>query len=112
MNINCKEIDCKQWLDSFDKKMTKNGYTKHKQNIKGEIVAYWKTFEGAYQVGFLIYDFRQYIDRDPDANRIGVQYECMLHKDYRMDLNVSRDDITVDRFEKIAKRFWETFKDD
>lgn len=102
-------IDWDQYLIDLDTDLYSKGYRKYKQNYKNEDFCYWKTFNNKqYQVGLLLYDFRKYMDRDPiGCNRIGIQYQCMiLEFDNRMDLSVSDDKISLEKFEEISKDFY------
>ena len=111
MNVDCKNNDCDRWLEQFHLEMTERGYTKHKGGYGGERFAYWKTFNGNYQVGLLIFDYRKYLDRDPDADKIGIQYECMLlNFDDRLDMSFNKDKATVEEFEKMSEKFYNTFR--
>ena len=99
------------WLKSIEKALVELGYRRYVQHYKSEDFMYWKTFydgeEKAYLVGLAFYDFRRYIDRDKNANRISVQFECMLIDiDSRIDLTVSKD-IPLAEFESMAKSFYE-----
>ena len=58
----------------------------------------------------LFYDFRKYTHSDPDANYIGIQYECMLTDiDERVDLSMSRK-MSIKQFEKVCVQFYLTMK--
>lgn len=100
-----------KWLESVEKALVELGYRRYVQHYKSEDFMYWKTFydgeNKAYQVGLAFYDFRQYADRSPHADRISVQFECMLIDiDSRIDLTVSKD-ISLSEFESMAKSFYE-----
>jgi hypothetical protein len=43
------------------------------------------------------------------ANRIGVQFECLLINENRIDLSVSKD-ISVKEFETMCYSFYESMK--
>ncbi len=102
-----------KWLQDMEQGLVESGYRKYFQNYKNEDFAYWKPIsvngKKAYQVGLLFYDFRKYIDRDPAANKISIQYQCMILCDDRIDLSVSKD-ITVKDFEAIAHEFYNSMK--
>jgi len=106
--INLNNItDWDKWLTELDEYAKNSGYRKYNQNLKREDFAYWKTFDEKYQVGLFVYDFRNFRDRDPNANRIGIQFECMfVNIDSRIDLTVSKE-IELEEFEKMAKDFYE-----
>ena len=99
-----------EWLESTEKKLKEIGYGRYKQNIKHEDFAYWKTFHVGggigYMVGIYFYDFRKYAERDPNTNRISVQFECQFVNDFRMDLTVSKD-IPLEEFETMAATFYD-----
>jgi hypothetical protein len=103
-------MDWDGWLAEFESNLKELRYTKYTQHFKTSTFAYWKSFydEDAkiYQVGILFYDYRKQSDTDPRANRIGVQYECLLIGRHRIDLSVSKD-IDVPEFELMAKDFYE-----
>jgi hypothetical protein len=98
------------WLEQTETALKEIGYRRYVQNHKNEDFCYWKTFKNGedklYQIGILFYDFRKYADRDPFANRIGIQYECMLLGDDRIDMSVSKN-IDLTEFENIAQSFYE-----
>ena len=98
------------WLSEFETNLKELGYIKYVQNYKNEDFCYWKTFKNGdvklYQIGVLCYDFRKYAERDPNANRISVMYECMLLFDYRIDMTVSKE-IDLPEFEVMSKTFYE-----
>jgi hypothetical protein len=102
--------DWDKWLIDMEASLKLSGYRRYNQYFKSEDFAYWKSFYdddlNIYQVGVLFYDFRKYIDIDPNANRISIQYECMLICDDRIDLSTSKR-IEVFEFEKMAKTFYE-----
>jgi hypothetical protein len=99
-----------EWMSLVEARLKKLGYRRYSQNLKSEDFAYWKSFydEDAkiYQIGLFFYDFRKYADRDPMANRISIQYECMLLGRGRVDMSVSKD-IDLPEFEKMARTFYE-----
>lgn len=102
------------WLNDTEKKLVELGYRKYAQNYKGEDFCYWKTFynnggEKIYQVGILFYDFRKHIAWGEAANRIGMQYDCMLLGGSRIDLSISKE-IDLPEFEVMAKEFYESMK--
>lgn len=103
-------MDWNGWLAEFESNLKELGYIKYVQHFRRETFAYWKNIcEGdteIYQVGILFYDFRKHSDTDPRANRIGIQYECLLIGDERVDMSVCLD-IDVPVFELMAKSFHE-----
>lgn len=98
------------WLFEFETNLKELGYRKYVQNYKNEDFCYWKTFKNGddklYQIGVLFYDFRKYAERDPNANRIAVMYQCMLLCDARIDMDVSKE-IDLSEFEAMSKTFYE-----
>lgn len=102
------------WLNRTEKNLVELGYRKYSQDYKGEDFCYWKTFYGIdgkeiYQVGVLFYDFRKHIAFAEAANRIGIQYDCMLLNGSRIDLSVGKE-IDLPEFESMAKVFYESMK--
>jgi hypothetical protein len=100
-----------KWLESVERALVELGYRRYVQHFKSEDFIYWKTFydgeKKAYMVGLAFYDFRKYADRSTHADRISVQFECMLIDiDSRIDLTVSKD-IPLAKFESMAKSFYE-----
>jgi hypothetical protein len=106
--------DWDKWLSEYEAYLKSLGYGKYVQHHKNEDFAYWKTFsvgeDKVYQTGILFYDFRKYADRDPFANRIATQFECMLLGESRIDLSVSKD-INLSEFESMAKTFYASMKE-
>lgn len=101
--------DWDSWLLEFETNLKELGYRKYVQNYKNEDFCYWKTFKNGddklYQIGVLFYDFRKYAERDPNANRISVMYQCMLLCDDRIDMDVSKE-IDLSEFEAMSKTFY------
>lgn len=99
------------WLELTEIALKAEGYRRYNnENYKREDFVYWKSFkidgEKAYQIGVLFYDFRKYIDTDPNANHIGIQYECMLLElNGRVDMSVSAD-ISLTAFERMSQQFY------
>jgi len=109
----CDSFDWNLWLKTKEEYLKKLGYKKYYQNLKREDFAYWKIFNidnnEAYQIGLLFYDYRKYNESNSNinANRISIQYECMLiNCDSRVDLSITKDNITLVEFEKIALDFY------
>ena len=99
------------WLFEVETNLKELGYRKYVQNHKNEDFCYWKTFKNGdnklYQIGVLFYDFRKYVERDSNANRISVMYQCMLLCDDRIDMDVSKE-IDLPEFETMSKTFYES----
>jgi hypothetical protein len=81
------------YCKSFD--VTKD---KHEENVIG------------YQIGLYVFDhskFPQYTEKEC----IGIQFEFMLGNDKwvdRLDLSISDDNITVEKFEAFCDKFYKT----
>jgi hypothetical protein len=112
--ISNNKINCSwdTWLEETETKLKELGFHKYCQNHKREDFAYWKPYTvdsiKLYQIGLLFYDFRKYAMTDLNANRISIQFECMiLNMDARIDLEVSKD-ISLEEFEKMSKTFYES----
>lgn len=92
----------KKTFESIDAEMISKGYKKYNQVLKGEAYAYWTTVDKKYQMGVLVFDFREM------NGTIGLQYEVtLLEQNYAMGMSISKDDITVEEFEMLAKYFYE-----
>ena len=101
-----------EWLEKTESFLKEQGYRKYSQGFKNCDFAYWKSFnrqdewqDKIYQVGLLFYDFRVYQKGFNIPERIGIQYECMLQCEYRIDLSVSKD-ISLEEFEKMSEAFY------
>lgn len=107
-NIDGK-VDWDSWLSDFRKNLEQLGYREFNQNHKLEDFSYWKSFYVnnilAYQIAIFFYDFRKYSAKDESANRIGISFDCVLHRNIdRIDLCVSKD-FDVPEFELLASKF-------
>jgi hypothetical protein len=105
-----------EWLDTTGQRYIDMGYRKHAGHYKNEDFGYWKTIyddeEKVYQIGILVYDFSKHQHIPEEQKRIGVQYECLLlETDTRIDLSVSDNKIEIERFEIMARAFYETMKE-
>lgn len=107
------ELEWNEWTLKIERELIKIGYTKYFQHYKREDFSFWKSIKEddkkIFQIGILFYDFRKHILHDPMANRIGVQFECLLIGDNRIDLSVSKD-ITISEFETMCYSFYESMK--
>lgn len=107
------ELDWNDWLFRMESELKKMRYDKYFQNYKREDFSFWKIIEQdnkkIYQIGVLFYDFRRYNKNDPMANRVGVQYECMIMCPDRIDLSVSKDMLLTD-FEIMCYEFYQSMK--
>lgn len=99
-------------LKEFEGKLLKNGYRCHAGGYKNETYGWWKSFDEyddgtvGYQIALLVYDFS---DLRPD-HTLGVQCEFLLgyrHNIGRIDMSISNDDMTIDKFEQLCERFYE-----
>lgn len=104
-------FDAETWLKSLENDLKQRGYRRFVQNFKSEDFAYWKTFYSndskIYQVGLLFYDFRKFQDRLMYGyNPISITYNCLLIGDHRVELTVSKQTITIEEFEQMAKGFY------
>jgi hypothetical protein len=89
----------KEELNKIEREAEKLGYTKYNQRLLNSSYQYFKKFP-KYQIGLLIYDFSKFgVD-----NTFSIMYQCMLDKDHRIDLTVSKN-IEVKEFEEMAKTF-------
>lgn len=102
-------INWDAWLKDFDAEVKKLGYHISSTRIGNEDFCYCKTIKGKYLLVLMIYDFRKFADRDPRANRIGLQYQVLLSGNHRIDMIVSKH-ISVDEFEAMAGTFYEAMK--
>lgn len=112
-NEKHSELEWNEWSLKIERELIKIGYTKYFQHYKREDFSFWKSIKEndkkIFQIGILFYDFRKHIPHDPMANRIGVQFECLLVGDNRIDLSVSKD-ISINEFETICYSFYESMK--
>ena len=103
---------------AFEKILKERGYTKYVQHFKNEDYLYWKSFEriergkGGYSVGFAFYDFSKY-PQCPYETTIAISFEYMLGVNPnidRMDLTISDDRMTIEKFESLCKNFYDFSK--
>ncbi len=92
-------------ISKIDTELKSKGYKKYDQLHKESDYQYWKTLSG-YQVGVLIYDFRQYDKKES----IKILYECKLLNEDRVDLTMSKN-INIDEFEEISEQFYNFMND-
>jgi hypothetical protein len=99
-----------EWLSETEAKLKELGYRKYGQRHVNEDFCYWKVFKDGenkiYQIGISFHDFREFANHDPDANRIGIMYDCMLLCGDRIGMRVSKN-IDLNKFESMAKTFYE-----
>lgn len=97
-------------LKKFESNLTEKGYVKYNQKSRNSDYQYWKIFyvenKKEYQVGVLFYDWSKY---PVGGIHTGIQYECFLLGDVRIDLLVLMD-ITIEKFEIMASDFYEAMK--
>lgn len=98
-------------IDKLIKQLEKRGYRKYAGLYKGESYGHWKSFGGkAYQVAILIYDWREFKAQGRIGSDYGIQFEFVLGNDgpySRWDMTICDDKMTIAKFEKICKRFYE-----
>lgn len=113
MNLN------KETLALTETNLLEKGYRKLKGHFKTEDYAWWKSFEvtqdgngiekTGYQIAFLVYDFSKY-EKFEGKLPIGVQCEFLLGNNNiidRVDLSVSDNEITIEKFEELSAKFYE-----
>jgi len=103
-------------LKEFEGKLLKNGYRCHAGGYKNETYGWWKSFDEyddgtvGYQIALLVYDFSDlFSDLRPD-HTLGVQCEFLIggrHNIGRVDMSISNDVMTIERFEQLCQRFYE-----
>lgn len=98
--------DWNKYLNELHEYLTGLGFRKYNQNHKHEDFAYWKEYNGKYQIGLLVYDFTKY-DQHNFKNEVSIQFEAMpMDINGRCDLSVSKE-IELPEFEKMAEAFYE-----
>ena len=99
------------FLVQLHEDMTSRGYTKYNQKLHGESFSYFKTFYGKYQIGVLVYDWREYPAAYAREKQVSFQYECMpVDLNGRVDLSVCNDTITLEEFEEMSEHFYVSMK--
>jgi len=107
----------KEESEEFELLLKERGYTKYIQRYKNEDYLYWKGFEriergkGGYSVGFAFYDYSKYPQFE-EKEKVSISLEFMLgvNPDIdRLDLTVSDDRFSVERFEDFCKKFYEFY---
>jgi len=103
-----------QWLKEVEVQLKLRGYRKFNQNLHHEDFAYWKIiYDGnreLYQIGVFFYDFRKYSTTDPRANKIQLEFECMLlNTNSRIELVVEKE-LNIEDFEDMSKDFYDSMK--
>jgi hypothetical protein len=106
-----KDNDWDEWIKNAKMRLVKRGYREHAGQLSNEDFVFWKTFEAddgqkLFMSGVLFYDFRKFSQLDPSANKIGIQYKCMLLGGSRIDMDVSDDYTTLDQFEQMCHDFF------
>lgn len=105
------ETDWDKWLTLVEGELKSRGYRRYNERMKNQDFTYWKVFKDSdgtslYQCGLHFYDFRKYIHRDPMANRIGVEFDCMIIGDDGRNHLVMGKELSVDVFEEISAKFF------
>lgn len=116
----------KQELETFEERLKENGYKKY-NGYKGSDYTYYKSFgrgnnkydddRSNYLIGFLVYDFSEYANRDNHLkdNPYSIHPIIMVSRviDERVDLDVvldvKKDDI--ERVESLAESFFKWVED-
>ena len=98
-------------MEKLIKQLEKRGYRKCGQH-KNETVGYWKSFDRkSYQIAVLIWDWREFKAQSRfEGSYYGVQFEFVLGNDGpygRWDMIICDDKITIIKFEKLCKKFYE-----
>ena len=107
-------------IEEFKKTLKGKGYRYFNPHYKNEDYGYWKSFhivkdqygekEAAYQIAVLMYDFTKYPHYN-GKDAISLQLEFILNDTddivSRMDMSISSDNMTVEKFEEIAEEFYQ-----
>lgn len=111
----------------FEKLLVSNGYNKY-SGWHDASFTYYKSFgkgnnkyddeRSLYQIGFSVYNFEEYADRNPHLkfNPISIQPVIMVSRiiDERIDLDVMsdyEDETSIKRIEEIADSFFKWVED-
>jgi len=98
--------DFDEILKQWESEAKSKGYTKYIQHWRGQDYSYGKNFNG-YSVSMLIYNYRKY---NIDADNVARMFVCLLkHPEKRIDLVVSDEEMTLEKFENMSKEFYENF---
>jgi len=97
----------------FEAKLFALGYRKYSQSFENADYCYWKTFDKTdnstgYQVGFTFYDLTPF----SPTGKIHVGFHFMLgnnSKIDRLDITISDQKMTVEKFEKFCEGFYQTW---
>jgi len=108
----------KEQAEEFEDFLKQRGYIKYVQNFKNEDYLYWKSFEriergkGGYSVGFAFYDFSKYSQfREHNPISISLEFMIGVNPDIdRLDITISDDRFSVERFESFCKKFYDFYK--
>lgn len=112
----------------FEKLLVSNGYNKYSGWQHNASFTYYKSFgkgnnkyddeRSLYQIGFSVYNFEEYADRNPHLkfNPISIQPVIMVSRiiDERIDLDVMsdyEDETSIKRVEEIADSFFKWVED-
>lgn len=107
-------------LEKFEIELIEKGYRKYHGHYKNEDYAYWKSFDVkwdedgdrkvGYQIALMIYDFGKY-PQNISEFPINISFEFLLgnsEKFSRVDLSISDENLTVEKFEEICEEFYNT----
>lgn len=96
-------------LADFEISLIRAGYKKSGSTHKNEDYGYYKSVkfgEIGYQMSVLIYDWTKYPQHISDD--IGISLNCYILSDKyeRIDLLVTKEDMTLEQFEDYSKTFY------
>lgn len=103
--------DWDDWLKQLETKLSKKGFGKFNQKIHREDYAFWKKYDEKYQIGIFVYDFRKYLDRNPNANYVGLSFHCHILDEETFRMEVDREHPTLKVIEEISSKFYESMKE-
>jgi hypothetical protein len=102
----------------FERDLIKKGYKKTYRSFENSDYVFWKGFEKeydefddeivGYQIGLTFYDFTRY-HHNSDLRPISMGYHFILgnnSKVNRMNITISDDKMTVEKFEDFCKDFY------
>lgn len=106
-------MDWENELLEQENALKEKGYIRYSQSWRSETFSYWKTFrnkegEKLYQICVLFYDWREF-STIGSSKRLGIQYECLLIGNNRLDMACSSRK-TLEEFEEMSLIFYENLK--
>ena len=112
-SLTAASMSWDEWLTAVDTALVKRGYRKYHQDYRNADYTYWKTYSAGedklYMVGIGFYDMRKYMQQGRNADYIGVQYECMILGEDRIDMSVSSG-VSLKEFEGMAQKFYHAMR--